>query len=43
MVKKEFNYQEQYGLVIICENEQEQKKLYEELKKKGYKLKVVVV
>lgn len=40
---KEFSYREQYGLVIICKDEEEQKALYEKLKRDGYKLKVVVV
>lgn len=38
-----FTYKSQYGVVVICENEAEQQKIFEELKKKGYKLKVVVV
>lgn len=38
---KEFNYKPQYGVIVICENEGEQKKVFEELQKKGMKLKVV--
>lgn len=38
-----FNYKEQYGVIVICESEDDQKKVFEELKEKGYKLKVVTV
>lgn len=38
-----FRYKEQFGIVVICKDEKEQKKLYEKLLKEGYKLKVVVV
>jgi hypothetical protein len=38
---KEFHYKPQYGVIVICENEEEQKKVFEELQKKGMKLKVV--
>lgn len=38
---KQFNYKPQYGVIVICENEDEQKKLFEELQKQGKKLKVV--
>ena len=41
--KKEFNYKQQYGIVVICQDEEEQKKLYEELLKMGLTLKVVTV
>ena len=40
---KVFNYKEQYGVIVICENENEQKAIFEELQKKGLKLKVVTV
>lgn len=40
---KKFNYKEQYGVIVICENENEQKAVFEELQKKGLKLKVVTV
>ena len=40
---KAFNYKEQYGVIVICESENEQKVLFEELQKKGLKLKVVTV
>jgi predicted 3-demethylubiquinone-9 3-methyltransferase (glyoxalase superfamily) len=38
---KEFRYKPQYGVIVICENEEEQKKVFEELQKEGKKLKVV--
>lgn len=38
---KEFNYKQQFGVIVICESEEEQKKIFEELQKKGLKLKVV--
>lgn len=41
--KKQFNYKEQYGVIVICENEEKQKAVFEELQKKGLKLKVVTV
>lgn len=38
---KQFNYKPQYGIIVICESEDEQKKVFEELQKEGKKLKVV--
>jgi len=38
---KVFNYKPQYGVIIICESEEEQIKIFEELKEKGYKLRIV--
>ncbi|MGV9003940.1 hypothetical protein [Flavobacterium sp.] len=38
---KEFNYKPQYGVIVICESEDEQKAVFEELQKSGKKLKVV--
>jgi hypothetical protein len=35
-------YREQYGVIIICKDESEQKRLYEKLLKQGHKLRVVV-
>ena len=40
---KSFTYKSQYGIVVICSDEQEQKRIYEMLEKLGLKLKVVVV
>ena len=36
-----FNYQEQYGVIVICQNEEEQEKIYNDLSQKGYECKVV--
>ena len=38
---KQFNYKQQYGVIVICETEEEQIKIFDELKAKGLKLKVV--
>lgn len=38
-----FNYKEQYGVIIVCTDEKEQQTVYERLRKEGYKLKVVTV
>ncbi|WP_300978084.1 hypothetical protein [Flavobacterium sp.] len=40
---KKFNYKEQYGVIVICDNEAEQKAIFERLKKEGLTLKVVTV
>ena len=36
-----FNYKEQYGVIVICKDESEQEKVYNELLEKGYECKVV--
>jgi len=41
--KKSYAYKPQYGLVIICQSESEQIKLFNELKQQNLKLKVVTV
>lgn len=38
-----FTYKEQYAVIVICKNEEEQEKVYNELKKEGHTLKVVAV
>jgi hypothetical protein len=38
-----FNYKQQYGIVVICADEKEQKQLFEKLSAMGLKLKVVCV
>lgn len=43
MSEKKFNYQQQYGIVVVCKDEQEQQQLYELLKKQGLTLKIVCV
>lgn len=40
---KQFNYKEQFGVIVICENEKEQIEMFNELSKKKLKLKVVTV
>ena len=39
--EKEILYKEQYGVIVICKNEQEQEKIYGELLNRGYDCKVV--
>jgi len=41
--KKSYAYKPQYGIVVMCPDEQEQIKLFDKLKKMGLTLKVVVV
>ena len=43
MATKKFNYKQQYGVIVIVENEKEQIKLFNKLKKEGLKLKIVTV
>lgn len=43
MAKKSYTYKPQYGIVVVCASEEEQKKLFERLQKLGLTLKVVVV
>ena len=38
---KQFTYKRQYGIIVICKDEGEQKKVFEELQAQGHKLKVV--
>lgn len=38
-----FKYKEQYGVIIICKDADEQEGLYNRFKEEGFKLKVVVV
>lgn len=38
-----FNYQSQYGVIVQCKNEKHQQKVYDDLAKAGYEVKVVVV
>lgn len=39
--EKEMNYKEQYGVIVICRNEDEQQKIYEKFIKDGYECRVV--
>lgn len=36
-----FNYKEQYGVIVICKNEEDQEKVYNKLLDQGYECKVV--
>lgn len=36
-------YKNQYGVIVICNDEEHQKKVYEQLLAAGHKLKVVTV
>lgn len=38
-----FKYQQQYGVIVLCKNEAEQKEIYERLAAEGLTLKVVCV
>lgn len=38
-----FTYKEQYAVIVICKDEEDQKYIYNRLKEEGYKLKVVAV
>ena len=38
-----FRYKEQYAVVVICKDEEEQKEVYNRLKEEGHTLKVVAV
>lgn len=38
-----FNYKEQYGVIVMCKSEEEQEKVYNKLTEEGYECKVVSV
>ena len=38
----ESNYKEQYGVIVVCENEDQQEEIYAKLTEQGYNCKVVV-
>ena len=38
-----FNYKQQYGVIVICKDEKEQQEIYEKLRELGLTLKVVTV
>ncbi len=38
-----FSYKQQFGVIAIAENEEEQKRIFEQLRALGLKLKIVVV
>ncbi len=39
----EFNYKQQYGVIVICRSEEDQKSMYEWLLSNGLTVKVVTV
>lgn len=39
--EKEIAYKEQYEVIIMCKDEQEQEKIYDEFSERGYDCKVV--
>jgi hypothetical protein len=41
--KPSAGYQPQYGLIVVCTDEADQKRKFEMLKKRGLKVKIVVV
>ena len=41
--QKQFAYKPRYGLIVVCKDEADQAKKFEQLKKRGLKLRVVVV
>lgn len=38
-----YTYKPQYGVIVICRNEEEQRAIFERLKKEGLTLKIVNV
>ena len=38
-----FTYKEQYAVIVMCKDENEQEQIYNLLKDEGFKLKVVAV
>ena len=38
-----FSYKEQYAVIVMCKDEEDQKEVYNRLSAEGYKLKVVAV
>lgn len=41
--KPPFKYKSQYGVIVMCDDEKAQERVYNDLLSKGYKLKVVSV
>ncbi len=39
----DFNYKEQYGVIVICKDEKQQREIYERLLAEGLTLKIVTV
>ena len=43
LILGKFNYKEQYGVIVICEDEKQQQEVYERLLAEGLTLKIVTV
>lgn len=41
--KTPFQYRQQYGLIVVCKDETDQRKKFEQLKKRGLAVRVVTV
>lgn len=39
----DFKYKAQYGVVVLCADEKQQREIYKQLVKMGFKLKIVCV
>jgi len=38
-----FKYKEQFGVIVVCKDEEEHRKVYDQLTRKGYKARTVRV
>lgn len=43
MAAKPFVYQQKFGLIVVCKDEAEQQRRFEQLKKRGLTVRVVTV
>jgi hypothetical protein len=41
--KAQFKYRQRYGVIVVCEDERHQRRVFERLRRDGLNLKVVVV
>lgn len=39
----QFKYRQRFGVIVVCDGERDQRRVYERLRREGLKLKVVVV
>ena len=42
-MEKKFNYKSQFGVIVLCADEQEQQAIYNRLRGEGFNLKIVCV
>jgi hypothetical protein len=42
-MEKKFNYQQQYGVIVVCKDEKEQEEVYNRLREEGLTCKIVCV